>query len=129
MICLDSDILVAFLRKKHDSLKFIQEHENEGLATTMINQFELLIGAKVSEKKSENVLRTRDLISRLSVLTLGDKEVEECSDIYAELQKSGQVIDIRDVFIAGMCRLSGITLVTRNEDHFRRISGLNIVRW
>ncbi len=129
MLCLDSDILIAFLRKKLDSLKFIQEHENEGLATTMISQFELLIGAKISEKKSENVLKIRDLTSRLTVLNIGDKEVEECSDIYAELQKSGQVIEIRDVLIAGTCRRAGITLVTRNEDHFRRISGLSIIKW
>jgi tRNA(fMet)-specific endonuclease VapC len=129
MLCLDSDILIAFLRKKPEALNFIKEHEPEGYATTTINQFELLIGAKISKKKDENILNVRDLTSRLTILNLGDKEIENCSDIYAELHASGQIIEIRDLLIAGMCRQSGVTLVTRNETLFRRISGLNVVAW
>ena len=89
MICLDTDILIAFLRKKPDALAFIQANESGGLATTSINEFELLIGAKISKKRAVNLLKVQDLVSRITILNLARKEIEECSDIYAELQNRG----------------------------------------
>jgi tRNA(fMet)-specific endonuclease VapC len=129
MICLDSDILIAFLRKKPDALAYIQSNESNGLATTAINKFELLIGAKISEKKETNLLKVRELLSRLTVLDLIGKAIEECSDIYADMQKGGQLIEMRDVFIGGICRHSGLGIVTRNTDHFKRIPRLTIIKW
>ena len=129
MICLDSDILIAYLRKKPEALAFIQANESKGLATTSITRFELLVGAKISQNKETNLLKVRELISRLTILDLVGKAIEECSDIYAELQKLGQIIEMRDVFIGGICRQSGIAFVTRNMNHFQRIPRLTILTW
>nr|MDO8109949.1 type II toxin-antitoxin system VapC family toxin [Candidatus Sigynarchaeota archaeon] len=129
MLCLDSDILIAFLRKKPDALAFIQANESNGLATTVINKFELLIGAKISQKKDANLLKVHELVSRLTVLDLSGKDIEECSDVYAELQNLGQKIEMRDVFIGGICRQAGISIVTRNVEHFQCIPRLTIINW
>ena len=129
MICLDSDILIAHLRKKPDALAYIQANEDNGLATTSITRFELLVGAKISQNKENNLLKVRELISRLTVLDLVGKAIEECSDIFAELQERGQIIEMRDVFIGGICRQSGTAIVTRNASHFQRIPRLTIINW
>ncbi|HMF33871.1 MAG TPA: type II toxin-antitoxin system VapC family toxin [Candidatus Lokiarchaeia archaeon] len=129
MICLDSDILIGHLRQNSDALKFIQEHESEGLVTTIITKFELLIGAKISKKRVGNLTKVRDLIARLPSLDFSSEEIEECSDIYSELQNAGTMVDMRDIFIGGSCRRFKVPLATRNLDHFNRIDGLEVIQW
>ena len=54
-ICIDTDILVDFLRNEEKAVEFIKEHEERNeLATTHINLFELYYGAYKSNKKTEN---------------------------------------------------------------------------
>ncbi len=129
MLCLDSDILIAHLRKRPEALKFLQEHESGGFVTTIITKFELLVGAKLSKNRGENLAIVRSLISRIPNLDFGIEEIEECSEIFADLQKQGKIIEMRDIFIGGICRRLNIPLVTRNIDHFKRIENLQLIQW
>ncbi len=87
MLCLDSDNLIAHLRKRPEALKFLQEHESGGFVTTIITKFELLIGAKLSKRREENLAIVRALISCIPNLNFGVEEAEECSEIFARLQQ------------------------------------------
>ncbi len=129
MLCLDSDILIGHLRKRPEALQFLQEHESNGFVTTIITKFELLVGAKISQRREENLAIVRALISRIPSLDFGLAEVEECSEIFAGLQQRGKLIEMRDIFIGGTCRRFNIPLVTRNIDHFKRIEKLNLIQW
>jgi tRNA(fMet)-specific endonuclease VapC len=47
----------------------------------------------------------------------------------AELRRRGEPIGDADVLIAASALVHGLTVVTNNEGHFRRISGLDVENW
>jgi len=129
MKCLDSNLLVDFLREKIEALKKMKELENEPLGTTTINVFELLYGAKISEHREQNLKEVKKIVGNLELLSFDFKAAEASSSILTELKKSGQMIEIRDIFIAGICCANNVDLVTRNVNHFKNIQGLNVEKY
>ncbi|MBD3229485.1 MAG: PIN domain-containing protein [Candidatus Lokiarchaeota archaeon] len=129
MKCLDSNILIDFLRGKTEALKLLKELENESFSTTTINVFELLYGAKISEKQEDNVDEVKKLIKSFNIFSFDYKACEEASSILKILKDDGNLIDIRDAFIAGICKSNGLELITKNIKHFKNISGLKIEKY
>jgi len=67
---LDTDILIDFLRKKNRAISVIKKlKEEDFLATTVINVFELFWGA-YKLKRKEKIDAVRKLIERLEILYL-----------------------------------------------------------
>jgi predicted nucleic acid-binding protein len=50
-------------------------------------------------------------------------------EIKAQLRKEGMLLEDVDLLIAATARVQGLTLVTNNQDHFGRISGLHLDNW
>ncbi len=126
MKCLDSDILIDFLRGKTEALKKMKDLENESFSTTTINVFELLYGAKISQQAKKNVEEVKKLVKNFNIFPFDLVASEEASSILQQLKDKGESIEIRDVFIAGICKSKGIDLVTKNVRHFDKISGLKL---
>ena len=126
MKCLDSNLLIDFLRKKIEALKKMKELEDEPLGTTTINVFELLYGAKISDHQEHNLKEVKKIVGNLELLSFDFKAAEAASSILTELKKSGNMIEIRDIFIAGICCANNVDLVTRNVNHFKNVLGLNV---
>ena len=130
MKCLDSDLLVAILRGKQEARAIADEIDKEGkAATTSVNAFEIYFGANKSERKNENLIETSRLLERLEVFPLDISASRRAAEISAKLVAKGEAIDYRDAMIAGIALENGLTLVTRNESHFRRIRGLQTEKW
>ncbi|GAB4311540.1 MAG: type II toxin-antitoxin system VapC family toxin [Promethearchaeota archaeon] len=129
MYCLDSDILIAFLRRDANAKFFLKAHEEVGFGITIITYFELLAGARMSKKRVENEKSVKLLLGRFPKLGFSPKAADICARIYAELNARGTPIGIRDVFIGGICLENRLPIVTRNVGHFRRIKGLEVVPW
>jgi tRNA(fMet)-specific endonuclease VapC len=130
MKCLETDFLVATLRGKEETERIVKELDEEGKgATTAINSFELFFGAKRSEKKNENVKQTSKLLERLIVFPLDFASSRKAADISAKLAAEGEKIDFRDAMIAAIAIENGLTLVSRNEAHFKRVKGLKLEVW
>lgn len=127
IICLDSDILIDFLRG--DPLtteKINQLEENFELTTTTVNLFELYYGAYKSKKADKNIKATEELITRFKALKFTIKSSNIAGKILAELEKKGETINFRDVMVAGIILENNVILYTRNTAHFKRIIGLNL---
>ena len=125
-VCLDTDVLIDFLRGNTETVKMIEKLEKDyELATTSINIFELYYGA-CKTRKEKNVKAVDDLSSSLEVYMLTDKSAKISGELIAELESRGEVIDFRDVLIAGMVIENGSSLLTGNVKHFRRIKGLKL---
>ena len=130
MKCLDTDFLVEVLRGKGDAEGKIQELDKEGRqATTSVNTFELFYGAYKSHEKSTNVLRTTSLLDNLDVFPLDLESSKKAGELLANLASAGEVIDFRDALIAGISLANGLSLVTRNKEHFARVKGLKLEQW
>jgi len=126
-ICLDTNILVHLLRGKEEETKFIKEFEERGrITTTIITLFELYFGAYLSGKE-ENVHQVEELEKRIAVLPLKKDTVKIAGKILAELQKKGEDIEFRDLFIGCIAREEHIPLKTYNIKHFKNIPGVVLV--
>ncbi len=128
ILCLDTDVLIDFLRGDKETVETIKKLEDQfELATTSINLFELYYGAYKTGKE-KNVKAVRELAERVEVFNLTSKSAEISGKILAELERKGEVIDFRDVMIAGIVIENGALLYTRNLKHFRRIKDVKLYK-
>jgi predicted nucleic acid-binding protein len=126
---IDTDILIDLLRNVKKVVAFLAEIEERGslLSTTVINAFELYHGAHKSREREQNLLATRKLLNRLILLPLGLRSAETAGGIYAQLETKGQPIGLRDALIGAITLTKGYTIVTRNVEHFQKITGLTVI--
>jgi len=130
MKCLDTDLLVAILRMNPNAEETIRELDEEGRnATTAINAFELYYGANKSKNKKTNLEGTKKLLSRLDILPLNEDSAEKAGEYFADLESRGLPVEFRDTLVAAISNQNNLTLVTRNEKHYSRISEITIESW
>jgi len=123
MVCLDSDIVIDFLRNKKEVIKKILELENkEKLSTTSINIFELLVGFLELNKIEESY----KFVKNLKILSFDFEAGEKASSIFKELKNKGTLLDPLDLFIASIAITNNESLLTRNTKHFERVPGLRL---
>jgi tRNA(fMet)-specific endonuclease VapC len=123
MMIADSDVLIDFLRGRSPWAGRIKLEIKTGhLATTAINSFELLSGAKDAAERDKVV----QLLAALTVLGVTPAASERAAAIRRELEGAGQGIGMADYLIAGVCLAHDGVLLTRNIDYFGRVSGLAI---
>jgi tRNA(fMet)-specific endonuclease VapC len=128
--CLDTDFLVAILRGKEDAQRRMSELDREGRqGTTTVNSFELFFGACRSAQRHTNLEKTQTLLERLDILSFELDSSKRAAEILADLAARGDSIDFRDAMIAGVAKANGLTLVTRNKEHFARIKELKLEAW
>jgi predicted nucleic acid-binding protein len=130
-ICLDTDFLVALLRGLPEAVNKAGEYDSvkAEISTTSMNAFEIYLGAFRSREAWKNIKQADDLLSSIRILELNLEGSRKSSEILSELLRKGEPIDLRDAIIAGVALVNGYTLVTRNIEHFNRITGLSIEVW
>ena len=72
---------------------------------------------------------TRDILSRVDILPLGEAEAVRAGDLFATLESQGEPIGVEDVWIGATALEHRLTVITRNLKHFRRIPGLASESW
>jgi tRNA(fMet)-specific endonuclease VapC len=129
-VCLDTDVLIDYLRKPSDEVKRVMESvykRKVSACTTSVNAFEIWLGAHLSPKKAELVRETEDFFGQLEVVNFDYESSVEAGRVLADLRKRGEAIEIRDLFVGCVCKVSGMPLVTRNLKHYRRVRGLKVL--
>ena len=125
-ICLDTDVLIDFLRGERKIVEMIERlEEKHELLTTSINIFELYYGA-YRTGRDRNVKAVDELAERLEILKLTEQSAKISGEILAELESDGRAIDFRDILIAGIVMENDVTLFTGNKRHFQRVKGLEL---
>lgn len=123
LIVVDSDVLIDALRGRPGALARIAEGLEKGdLATTSVNQFELLSGAKTPRDEE----KVRTLLAALALLPFDPAAGEIAAEVARRLAAAGQGIGTADYLIAGICLGRSATLLTRNVNHFERVPGLRL---
>lgn len=126
-ICLDTDIIINFLKGKKEETEFIQEHLNTSiLFTTPITIYELYYGAyRLNNKKELNILNK--FIKCIPVITFSKIAAKEAAMIASELRREGRTLEHRDIFIASIAKTYKCKLKTNNKIHFERIRELELI--
>ncbi len=128
MTVFDTNFLVSLLRDRAGILKAeadLIEHPK----TTTINVYELYYGAKRSAKPEDALLKVDSLIKSIDILGFDKTAALRAANIQAELMNSGRPVNILNVLIAGIVMANNEEILTRDSEHFSRISGLRWRRW
>ena len=131
MVCLDSDLLISFLRGNEAAVKKVSALKEGGrgpLRTTVINEYELLKGARLSKLRETNEAQVRLLIAGMEVLELDSDAVEAGAALFDNLREAGRMVNEFDVLIAGIVLRNRETLVS-GDGGFKGMPGLNLDEW
>lgn len=120
-ICLDSDVLIGVLKNDKRSVGLVASAD-ASYCTTAINVFELWEGRTLGD-------RTGQYLNKMSIVHLTESAAKRAADIHREMKVKGDLLDIKDLFIASMCIDNGLSLATFNRRHFERMRrfGLKLV--
>jgi len=129
MICLDSSLIVDFLRNKNEAIDIITSLRNEDVVTTIINVYELESG--IWAMKNANYVMCLNNLDKfllgIGILQLNANSISRSAEIFGELSKGGKIIEDLDILIAGICLANNCNaIITKNIKHFSRIKGLKV---
>ena len=121
---IDSDLLIDYLRGWQPVRSRLQQiSANRQLQTTVINQFELLAGAR--QPKEE--LAVRELLATLDIVSLDAEASGLAGKLRCDLLATGEDIGMADSLIAGIALARNLPLFTRNRKHFERVPNLKLI--
>jgi len=123
MIALDATFLLDYLDGDSGTEDYLVDHAEKPFFAPTLALFETYRGAARVEGAAGIERVTADL-DWVEPLPFEDAAAQEAGRIEAELLDAGRPINLGDVLIAGVCRLHGATLVTRDGD-FEAIDGLD----
>jgi tRNA(fMet)-specific endonuclease VapC len=123
MMIADSDVLIDFLRGRDPAAARIRAELAAGaLATTSINSFELLSGARASSERG----KIERLLDALIIYPIDQAASVVAAEIRRQLEQRGEGIGMADYLIAGICLIKRAPLLTRNKAHFSRVPHLTL---
>ncbi|MBW1703661.1 MAG: PIN domain-containing protein [Deltaproteobacteria bacterium] len=132
MYLLDTNILSELIKRRPNPnfLSQLRAKSSHVLFTSCICVMELRFGSMLREDFEVFWPRiNKEIVSRVKVVPLGEKEALIAGDILADMRKTGQSIGIEDVLIAASAITNRYIMVTANISRFSRISGLVIENW
>ncbi len=126
---LDTNIISYALRNRDAALmEQLRKVGRRAVGTSVAVKLELHYGAHL--RGSERLwTAVRDFLGGIAILPLTDEDAERIAELAAALRRAGQPIGVMDTLIAGHALSRGLTLVTHNTRHFRRVDGLAIEDW
>ena len=129
-VLVDTDILSMFFRNNHNVVSNFREYlkQYEKINLSIITYYEVLSGLKHRDALRQ-LNSFEEFVKQNAVLPLTEHSATISSDLYAGLRKAGKPIDDIDILIAGVALSNNLSLVTHNEEHFKRIEGLHILDW
>lgn len=133
MYLLDTDVLSNLL-KRAPSMALITKLAAvpaEWQFTSSITLGELLYGARRGGPLADNLLaqiETR-LLPELPVLPFDASAARRYGDLRSELERRGTPLADADLRIAAIALARGLTVVTGNVRHFRRVPDLSVENW
>ena len=127
---LDTDTLSAIMKGNPVAVPRARSYlvEHGAFTFSIITRYEILRGLKA--KSAIGQIEAFDRLCQSSViLSLADEVIVRAAEIYAALKVRGEPIGDADILIGASALVHGLVVTTNNEDHFKRIPGLQIDNW
>ena len=123
--------MVKYLRDKPGAWKFVNKLLDEGdLKISLVSYGELEYGARLADRYDSERAKIYECMDKLQMEVLPMTMVT--MEIYAKtrrvLEKKGEGLDDFDLLIGATAAENDLTLVTDNEKHFARVSGLKVYK-
>lgn len=94
----------------------------------IISYYEIKRGLLVNEM-SDKLQIFQDVAETFGIIQMTKNTYDIAASIYAELRKTGNIIEDADIFIGASAKEHNATLVTNNARHLSRIKGLQFEVW
>lgn len=125
---LDTDTVSMALRGQGAVGARVLEHRPSQLCLSSITLAELRFGAdSKSSRKLHSLIDT--FVATIPVLPFDQLASDRFGRVAVALAKRGEPIGTFDTLIAAHAQSLGLTLVTNNTRHFRRVAGLKVANW
>ncbi|MCX6768063.1 MAG: type II toxin-antitoxin system VapC family toxin [Candidatus Micrarchaeota archaeon] len=128
MVCLDTDVLIAFLRGESAATSFLAKLPQKDMKTTAVNAAELFEGAFLAPNAEKVLPKIEGLLSQMEILPADLVAAHFFGRVVAALSRQGRKPSDFDALIAAVALANNETLVTRDE-HLKQIGGLTVKRW
>ena len=125
---IDANIAIYYMKGKFALNKKFDLVSTDNCFISEITLAELKFGVENSEKPDKNRKALEDFLTAIYVLP-----IFHSLDLYAKekarLRKAGTPVDDFDLLIGVTSVTHGLTMVTNNTDHFKRINGIDLENW
>ena len=127
---LDTDTVSLLLRNQAKVLAQARHYISiyGPLHISIITRYEVLKGLRYKGATTQ-LARFDQFCNSNEVVPLTDATINHAAEIHADLRRRGVPIGDSDVLIAATAMVNGLTLVTNNERHFSRVTGLQVENW
>ncbi|MDP6979774.1 MAG: type II toxin-antitoxin system VapC family toxin [Myxococcota bacterium] len=125
---LDTDSVSFALRGQGAVADEIRAHPPSDLGMSAITLAELRFGAERRRSRRLNRL-IEAFAGDVAVVPFDDEAAARFGKVAAALMAKGTPIGVLDTVIAAHALQLGLTLVTHNTKHFKRVRGLKIADW
>ncbi len=131
MVCLDTSVIIALLRKDGGATAKFEATATRGgtVATTVVNLCDLYAGAFGSRRVPEALQRVETLASMLQVLDFHAAAARKYGERVNSQGLKQRPIGDFDLIIASIALSSRDSIATRNVEHFSRVPGLEVEYW
>src|SRR5215207_6438952 len=123
---IDTDWIVDYLKGKQPTVQLLDSLAHSGIAISLISYGEIYEGIYFGRDRARHEIGLAGLLQIVGVLPLNQQIVEDFARIRGTLRAQGQLIGDLDLLIAATALHHDLILVTRNLNHFRRISNLKL---
>lgn len=123
-LCLDTSVLIAYLKGREPGATAVERAVKDYTChVTAITVYELLFGVARAQKQ----IGEEALLGVMSVAPFQDAAARRAARLHADLISRNEDIGVKDVLIAAICLEHSLPLLTLNERHFSRVSGLQVL--
>jgi tRNA(fMet)-specific endonuclease VapC len=128
LFMLDTDSVSFALRGYGRVAAELARRNRSEVCVSAITVAELRFGAE--KHRSRKIHGAVDaFLAAVAVMPFDEEAAAKFGTIGAVLSRSGTAIGQLDTLIAAHARVLGATLVTNNERHFAKVSGLRVENW
>jgi tRNA(fMet)-specific endonuclease VapC len=121
-LVLDSDIVIDYLRRR--SLTLADALRRFQCALTAITVYELQAVPSLTQTQADLLSQ---LLGQMKVLAFDSTSANHAARVWRTLSTRGQLIGLPDILLAGVCLAYSLPLLTRNIEHFSRVSDLRLI--
>lgn len=127
---LDTNICIYIIKEKPQKVLEKFHSLNIGdICISVITFSELEYGVQKSKYTEKNKIALTSFLSPIEILPFNQKAALKYGKIRANLEKQGKIIGAYDLMIGAHALSENLTLITNNENEFKRISELSIENW
>lgn len=121
---LDTNVVIGLFAGDPTVVEALQRQRAVFLCVPVVG--ELQYGARASSRVESNLARIDQFTSAVVVLPCDTETATSYAAVKFELRQKGQPIPENDVWIASIARQHGLTLLTRDSQHFQEIDDLKV---